>query len=100
MKNNQSAKTKGRFSWIITLLEVVIMIAFLVIGFGGIAHAFANMSFVGMFRSVETAIWFLVIATVVTTIMCFLPPFKSEGNMRIAIWNMIWLVFTVYSLIN
>ena len=89
---------KGRLHWVIPILEIIVMVAYFAIGFGGIANAFQNFDFVGMFESVKTAIWFLVIATVVITILCFVPLFKSKANVKIAIWNIIWLGFTIYSL--
>lgn len=99
MKEKTVTTSKGRLSWVIPVLEFIVIIAYLVIGFGGIMDAFKSFDFAGMFKSVETAIWFLVIATVVITVLCFLPPFKSKANKRIAIWNIIWLAFTIYSLI-
>lgn len=92
-------KPKGRLSWVIPLLEVIVVVAYFAIGFGGIADAFEDFDFEGMFESVKIAIWFLVIATVVITILCFVPVFKSKGNVIVAIWNIIWLSFTIYSLI-
>ena len=91
-------EAKGRLSWVITILEIIVIIAYFVIGFGGIANAFKHMSFVGMFESVRTAILFLIIATVIITILCFVPVFKSKGNVRLAIWNIIWMVLSVISI--
>lgn len=100
MKENSVTASKGRLSWVIPVLEFIVIIAYLVIGFGGIMDAFKSFDFAGMFKSVETAIWFLVIATVVITVLCFLPLFKSRANKRIAIWNIIWLAFVLYSLVS
>ncbi len=100
MKENSVTASKGRLSWVIPVLEAIVMVAYLVIGFGGIMDAFKSFDFAGMFKSVETAIWFLVIATVVITVLCFLPLFKSKANKSIAIWNIIWLVIVLYSLIS
>lgn len=99
--SNEKVKSseKGRFHWVIPILEFIVVIAYFAIGFGGIANAFQNMDFVGMFESVQTAIWFLVIATIIITILCFVPLFKSKANVKIAIWNIIWLAFSIYSLI-
>ena len=91
---------KGRLSWVIGILELIVVIAYFAIGFGGITNAFKDFDFAGMFKSVETAIWFLVIATVVITVLCFIPIFKSKANVRIAIWNIVWLAFTIYSLVS
>lgn len=95
----KEVQKKGRLSWVITLLEIIVMIVYFVIGFGGISNAAQNMDFAGMFESVKTAIIFLIAATVVITILCFVPIFKSKTNVRIAIWNIIWLAFIIYSLI-
>ncbi len=90
---------KGRLSWVITFLEIIVIIAYFVIGFGGLADAFKRMSFSGMFESVKTAIIFLIVATAIITILCFVPVFKSKANIRLAIWNIIWMGFTLYSFI-
>lgn len=95
---NTEVKEKGRFSWIIPVIEVIIAIAYLWIGYSGIIDAAKDFDFDGMFKSVKVAIWFLVIATAVVTILCFLPIFKSKGNIKIAIWNIIWMIFTIYGL--
>lgn len=92
-------EAKGRLSWVITILEIIVIIAYFVIGFGGIARAFKQMSFVGMFDSVRVAILFLIIATAIITVLCFVPVFKSKSNVRLAIWNIIWIGFSIYSII-
>ena len=99
MSVKETKNEKGRLSWLITVLELVIIIAYFVIGFGGIADAFENMDFAGMFESVRVAILFLIIATAGITVMCFLPLFKSKGNIRWAIWNIIWIAFSIYSIL-
>ena len=78
---------KGRLSWVIPLSEVIVAVAYLAIGFSGIADACKNFDFEGMFKSVEIAI------------LCFVPIFKSKSNVKVAIWNIIWIAFTIYSLI-
>lgn len=98
MDNNQKTKVSGRFAWLISVLELLILIAYFVIGARGIHTAMKNMDFVGMFDSVYKAIWFLVIATMFTTILCFLRPFKSKGTMYIAVWNIVWIGFSLYAL--
>lgn len=91
-------KTKGRLHWLIPILEFVVVIAYLAIGFGAIADALKNMEFGGMFESVKGAMIFLVVATAVNTILCFVPVFKSKSNTRIAIWNIVWMILTVLSI--
>lgn len=100
MSNTDVKKeTKGRLFWVIPILEIIVIIAYLAIGFGGLATAFQNMDFVGMFESVRTAILFLIVAIAVITILCFIPIFKSKSNVRWAIWNIIWIAFSIYSII-
>lgn len=99
MSTEVQKETKGRLSWVITVLEIIVIVAYLAIGFGGLANAFKHMDFVGMFESVRTAIVFLIIATAIITILCFVPIFKSKGNVRWAIWNIIWIAFSIYSIL-
>ena len=101
MSENQVVKApKGRLHWVIPVLEIIIAAIYLFIGFGGIKEGFSNMDIKGMFESVSTAIWFLIIAIAVVTVLCFLPAFKSKANKRIGIWNIIWLALTLYSLVS
>lgn len=99
MSTEVQKETKGRLSWVITVLEIIVIVAYFAIGFGGLANAFKHMDFVGMFESVRTAIVFLIIATAIITILCFVPIFKSKGNVRWAIWNIIWIAFSIYSIL-
>lgn len=100
MNTNLNEETpKGRLSWVISLVEVIIVIAYFAIGFGGMFRAFQNLDFVGIFDSVRVAIWFLVLATMVVTVLCFVPLFRSKANTKVAIWNIIWLIFSIYELI-
>ena len=90
---------KGRLSWMIKILEILVVFAYLIIGFGGIANASKQMNIVGMFESVKTAITFLIIAIVIISILCFVPIFKSKSNVFLAIWNIIWIGLLFYSII-
>ena len=47
-----------------------------------------------------TAVWFLIIGAVIQTIMCFFPIFKSKGNMRLAVWNMVWIGFNLWGILT
>lgn len=98
-KETEKKKRKGRLSWLIPVLEIIVAIAYLAIGFSGIMEAFKEMDFSSMFESVTNAIWFLVIATAVITLLCFFPVFKSKTNKWIAIWNIVWIGFTVFSIV-
>lgn len=97
--STETKETKGRFSWVITILELIIIVAYLAIGFKGIFNAAENMDFAGIFESVYIDIWFLIIAIAIVTILCFVPIFKSKANVKWAIWNVIWIAFSIYSLI-
>lgn len=99
MSTEVQKESKGRLAWVITVLEIIVIVAYFIIGFGGIANAVENMDFVGIFESVKTAIIFLIIATVVITVLCFVPIFKSRSNIRWAIWNIIWVAFSIYSIL-
>ena len=98
MSTEVQKEKKGRLSWVITVLEILVIIAYFVIGFGGIANAFKQMDFAGMFESVKSAIVFLIVAIAIITVLCFVPIFKSKGNVRWAIWNIIWIAFSIYSI--
>lgn len=93
-----SGTKRGRYFWVVPILEIITIIAYFAIGFGGIMNGAKNFDFVGMFESVKTAIWFLIIAIIAITVLCFLPPFKSRYNKFCAIWNIIWLAFTFYGM--
>ena len=81
MSNTEVKKeTKGRLFWVIPILEIIVIIAYFAIGFGGLTNAFQNMDFVGMFESVRTAIIFLIVAIAAITVLCFVPIFKSKSK--------------------
>lgn len=46
------------------------------------------------------AVWFLIIGAVIQAILCFLPVFKSKGNMRVAVWNLIWIGFNLWGILT
>ena len=98
MSNLENKPAKGRLHWLVPVLEIVVVILYFVIGFGGIMDAFQRMDFAGIFESVIGAI-FLIVAVVAITIMCFIPIFKSRWNMWCAIWNIIWLCSIIYGII-
>ncbi len=88
---------KGRLSWLVDVIECVIVIAYLGIAFKGISNG-ADIG--AMFSAVKGAIWFLVVAIAANTVLCLLPKFTSKGNRTIAIWNVIWIAYTVYELMT
>ncbi len=91
---------KGRLSWLVDVIECVIVIAYLGIGFKGISDGAMNFDIGAMFSAVKGAIWFLVVAIAANTVLCLLPKFTSKGNRTIAIWNVIWIAYTVYELMT
>lgn len=90
--------TKGKLSWLVPILDVAIVVIYFIVGYSKLFRAFKHMDFVGMFDSVRVAIIFLLIATAVVTVLCFLPIFKSKLNYRIAVWNVIWMILTIVGL--
>lgn len=90
---------KGRLSWMITVLELIEIVIYFAIAYKAMSRAIKHSDFVGMFESIRVAIIFLIISTIITTVLCFIPIFKSKGNMRWAIWNIIWVAFSIYSII-
>lgn len=100
MSTEVQKNQKGRFSWVIPVLEVIVIIAYLVIGFGGLFDALQRMDFVGMFESVKNAIIFLIVAIVIITALCFVPIFRSKLNLFFAIWNIFWIALSVYGIMD
>lgn len=99
MNKKEHKESKGRLAWIVTALDIIVYIAYFIIGIGGISNATERMDFVGIFDSVRVAIIFLILATIVITVLCFIPIFKSKVNIRLAIWNIIWIVLNIYLII-
>lgn len=99
MSNLENKPAKGRLHWLVPVLEIVVVILYLAIGFGGIMDAVQSMDFAGIFESVIGAMIFLTVAIVAITIMCFIPIFKSRANIWCAIWNIIWLCSIIYGII-
>ena len=50
MSNLENKPAKGRLHWLIPVLEIVVVILFLAIGFGGIMEAFVKVSPNGFFE--------------------------------------------------
>lgn len=97
-ENNVTKKKSGKLAWLIPVLDFLVLIIYLVIGFGGLAMSAKSMDVGGMYNSVNAAIWFLIVAVIVITILCFIPVFKSKFNTGIAIFNILWLAWIIYSL--
>lgn len=95
MSGSEVKRDKGRLWWMIPLLEIVAIIAYFAIAYSELFENAASLNIVGMFEGVKTAIIFLIVAIAVLTLLCFIPVFKSRGNIRWAIFNIIWIVFNV-----
>lgn len=96
MSTENQKETEGRLWWVIPILEFLVFIAYFTIGFGGIAYSASQGDLGGIVGSTIVAIIFLEVAILVIAILCFVPIFKSKGNVRWAIWNIIWFVINIY----
>lgn len=90
---------KGKFAWLVDVIEVLIVIAYFGVLYLGFSSAFSGLDFVGIFKLYYGAVCFLVIATAANTVLCVLRPFTSKGNRALAIWNVIWILLTIYGLL-
>lgn len=86
---------KGRLSWMVSFLEVILVIGYFILGGSAIMDFIFSFDLASLFEGILDAIYFLIGGTVITTIMCFIPIFKSKNNMYIAVWNIVWLGFNV-----
>lgn len=98
-QQNEKEK-KGKFAWTVPFLEVVIVIGYLILGWGAISDFISSFDLGSLFEDIMGAIYFLIGGTIVTTIMCFIPAFKSRNNMYIAVWNIVWLGFNIFGLLG
>ncbi|MDE5785405.1 MAG: hypothetical protein K2H98_02640 [Duncaniella sp.] len=99
--NSRPAKEKeGKLSWVIPLLEGIIIIGYLLLGWSAISNFISSFDFESLFEDIIGAIYFLIISTIVQTILCFIPVFKSRGNMIIAVWNIVWLGFNLWGILT
>lgn len=87
---------KGKLSWVVPVLEVLIVVIYFFLAWKAMKSFSSSFDLGALFSDVTGAIYFLIGATIVTTIMCFIPVFKSKGNTWIAIWNIVWLGFNLY----
>ena len=100
MKKFINVEKKGKFAWLVDVVEILIVIVYLLVVYLGISEAFSSIDFAKVLQTYLVAVWFLVIATAVNTVLCVLRPFTSKGNRLLAIWNVIWIAFTVYGLLS
>lgn len=104
-------KAKGRLSKLIPVLEIVLLLAYFAIYFPfGLADnspyssaAFSIMDSAGYDPWVEylkgIRVWFIcfMVAQVAVSVMCFLKQFKSSFNKFLAIVNIIWIVYELFT---
>ncbi|MBR4775004.1 MAG: hypothetical protein IK008_02785 [Bacteroidales bacterium] len=94
----QEKKRIRRVNLIANLSEIVIIVLYLVIGFGGIKNAIMNGNFVGIFESVKTAILFFSIALLVMAVLFLVvKPLRTKSTTSWAIFN---IVFAILNLIE
>lgn len=98
MKNFIAKHGPSILAWII---EVVLVVVYLIIGFEGIMDGFASFDFEAMFEAVDEAILFLTIATFVVA-MCFLliKPLRNKTTRNMAIVDLVWVASNVYYMIT
>ncbi len=98
MNNKAARDVKGKLSWVVPVLEVILIIVYFILGWSAISDFISSFDIDSLFKGVEGAIYFLIGGTIVTTVMCFIPVFKSKNNTYIAVWNIVWLGFNLYGL--
>ena len=91
---------KGKLSWVVPVFEVVMVIGYLILGWSAITEFLSSFDIVEFAQDVANAVYFFIACTVISTIMCFIPVFKSKSNMYIAVCNIIWLGFNLYGFIG
>lgn len=94
---------KGKYSWVVGLFEVIIVLAYFGVFGYYMYNAFTEVSsgnlslyILGLFDMIKgtiLAVIWLMAATVINTILCFIPIFRSKANTWTAIWNIIWLIW-------
>lgn len=90
---------KGKFAWLVDVVEILIVIVYFWVFYLGIKKSISSFDFADALQAYYGAVWFLVIATVANSVLCVLRPFTSKGNRLLVIWNVIWILFTVYELL-
>lgn len=91
---------KGKFSWCVPLFEVIMVLGYFALGWNAVTEFISSFDLGVLFENIINAIYFLIVCTVITTIMCFIPIFKSRYNTYIGIWNIIWLGFNLYGFLS
>lgn len=100
MMDPQEKKRVRRVNLLALIIELIIIVVYCIVGFGGLLSAFKDMDFSGMFESVQTAILFLIIATVVVAILFLtVKPLRTEATKKWAIFDLVWAGLSILSLI-
>lgn len=103
MSNETTTTTsehKGRLAWVIDVIEIILIVGYFVLGWKAFSKFISSFDLVDFFNNIMIAVWFLIIGAVIQTILCFLPVFKSKGNMRVAVWNLIWIGFNLWGILT
>lgn len=89
---------KGMKKWvrnlIVALLEIAIIFSYFAIGGDAILKIFEG-DIVGGFEQVISAMWFVNIAILLVTILCF-TWLRTKLNVFTGIWNVFLLIGTLY----
>ena len=97
----QEKKRVRRANLIALVVELVIIAVYLIVGLGGIINGVQSMDFAGMFESVEAAILILVVATLVAAVIFLtVKPLRTKTTIKWAIFDIIWAVLTIISLVS
>lgn len=95
----KASEEKGKLSWVVPVLEVVLIGVYAILGWNAITEFFSSFNFAEFAEDITTAVYFFIGGTVISTVMCFIPIFKSRSNMYLAVFNIVWLGFNIYSLL-
>lgn len=91
---------KGKLSWVVPLFEVAMVIVYFILAWNAMTEFFSSFDLAALSDDVAGAVYFLIVCTIISTIMCFIPVFKSRTNMYIAVCNIVWLGFNLYGFLG
>ena len=98
--SQSSNEKRGKLSWVVPVFEAVMVIGYFLLAWNAVSEFISSFDIIGFFQSIVSAIYFLIVCTIISTIMCFIPKFKSRSNIYIAVGNIIWLGFNIYGLMG
>lgn len=97
MKTNLTNETAtGQHARLIPILECVMIVAYMVFIVRNTMNSMRSMDIEGMVSNSIAAQWVLSLLTLAITVLCFMPKFKSKLNTKIAVVNIVWLIFFVF----